>query len=317
MIQRTVPDQHDAQVTLDATNPSHRVHIVGPDVAIAAMVKDGEAFLLRTQDASGDQIRPNTAPHELDPEEFFPVTGPVHVEGLLAGDGVIIRVLEVVPDPVGHMWTRPGIGIRPPGGWRVHPVDTTDLALVVNGRELARLEPAWHIGALGVLPAEPVAARDLGVWGGNLDTPLLGQGAALWLPTFVDGAGVWAGDVHASIGDAEICGTGVEAAARVVLSATKVASSPTLPTLLRPGATSLLAVGDTVEEALGVAVDEVVSRLMAYLCVDAADAYIAASATLRISVRQVVNPHVTVEVSLGSGLDHALAPGIHLNAPHI
>ena len=49
-----------------------------------------------------------------------------------------------------------------------------------------------------------------GAHGGNMDTRIIGEGATVYFPVFVPGALLAAGDLHAAMGDGEICGTGVE-----------------------------------------------------------------------------------------------------------
>jgi amidase len=74
------------------------------------------------------------------------------------------------------------------------------------------------IGVIGVAPeGAPVPTASPGAQGGNMDTRLIGAGAALYLPVAHDGALFAAGDLHAAMGDGEICGTGVEVAGRLIL----------------------------------------------------------------------------------------------------
>ena len=55
--------------------------------------------------------------------------------------------------------------------------------------------------------------------GGNLDTKETVVGTTLLFPCFVDGCGIFAGDVHFAQGGGEVCGTAIEMGARVTLQA--------------------------------------------------------------------------------------------------
>ena len=67
------------------------------------------------------------------------------------------------------------------------------------------------IGVIGVAPAgAPVSTAVPGAHGGNMDTRLIGAGTVVYLPIAHEGALFAAGDLHAAMGDGEICGTGVE-----------------------------------------------------------------------------------------------------------
>lgn len=55
--------------------------------------------------------------------------------------------------------------------------------------------------------------------GGNLDTKQTVVGTTLLFPCFIDGCGLFAGDVHYAQGDGEVAGTAIEMGARVTLKA--------------------------------------------------------------------------------------------------
>ena len=48
--------------------------------------------------------------------------------------------------------------------------------------------------------------------GGNLDTKETVVGTTLLFPCFIDGCGLFAGDVHYAQGGGEVCGTAIEMA---------------------------------------------------------------------------------------------------------
>jgi formamidase len=53
--------------------------------------------------------------------------------------------------------------------------------------------------------------------GGNMDIQQMVVGTTLLLPCFVDGCGLFAGDVHYAQGDGEVCGTAIEMGAKVTV----------------------------------------------------------------------------------------------------
>ena len=74
------------------------------------------------------------------------------------------------------------------------------------------------IGVIGVAPAgAPVSTATPGAHGGNLDTRLIGAGTVVYLPVAHEGALFAAGDLHAAMGDGEICGTGVEVSGSIAV----------------------------------------------------------------------------------------------------
>jgi formamidase len=55
--------------------------------------------------------------------------------------------------------------------------------------------------------------------GGNLDTKETVVGTTLLFPCFIDGCGLFAGDVHYAQGGGEVCGTAIEMGAKVTMRA--------------------------------------------------------------------------------------------------
>jgi len=66
-----------------------------------------------------------------------------------------------------------------------------------------------------IVESDDVLCVSPGPHGGNLDTVNIAGGAEIYLPVFTSGAKLALGDVHAIMGDGEICGTGVEIRAEV------------------------------------------------------------------------------------------------------
>jgi acetamidase/formamidase len=67
-------------------------------------------------------------------------------------------------------------------------------------------------GCFGVAPAgrQALSTATSAQNGGNMDYRLFGPGTTAWFPVSVPGALFYLGDGHASQGDGEIVGTGVE-----------------------------------------------------------------------------------------------------------
>jgi amidase len=75
------------------------------------------------------------------------------------------------------------------------------------------------VGTIGVAPAAgQVAPAHPGPHGGNMDCNDVSPGAKVLLPVNVPGALLSLGDVHATMGDGEVTGGGVEISADVTLS---------------------------------------------------------------------------------------------------
>ena len=291
----------------DGNIPGGRSYTVSAATEWTGATALGERFTLRTLDASGDQIREGVSFADVDAARMFPVTGPIRFDGVRAGDVVGLTLDDVRTAPFAHSWTRPGIGFGPDFGFHVRRIELADEHWPGSPDIRLRLQP--HVGTLGVLPRSEHPARDLGSYGGNVDISELGAGATLWVTAEVDGGGVFAGDIHAGIGDAEICGTGLEAPGEVDLRVEVLPGAKLdVPVVTRGDRAWLLGVGDSFEEALSAASTAAIGAIVRHLGVPAAEAYLLVSQILEVRVCQIVNPRVSVSVSLREGLDVSFFP---------
>lgn len=291
----------------DGGGKDNRAYVLEPGLVGATTIDVGDYVTMRTLDASGDQIREDTHAAAIDQAKLFPVTGPVNVRGVQRGETLGLAVCNIRTAAEAHCWTRPGIGIGPDLGFYAKRVVLEEAKW--PGRHGIPLAIRPHVGTLGVLPNSRRLARDLGDYGGNVDCAVLGADSVLWVRAQVAGGGVFAGDVHAGIGDAEICGTGLEAAAEVDLQITSRTDwAPPLPVITKGGRAWIIGIGATVDAALRRACVATISAVRDYLKVPEAEAYLLASQLLEVRICQVVNPNASVTVSLAQGLDVCLGP---------
>jgi amidase len=184
------------------------------------MIEDGDTVVTQTIDAwgfdaRGEQvaIRPN------------PMTGPFFVRGAEPGGTLEVRLDRMTPSRATG-WT-----FAPLASNVVDPAITSSLperkrsiwALDHKG-QVARLAEAsaalqdWTvpirpmIGCFGVAPSlnQAISTATSGPYGGNMDYPLFAPGTRAWFPVFEPGALFYLGDGHASQGDGEIVGNGIE-----------------------------------------------------------------------------------------------------------
>ena len=81
------------------------------------------------------------------------------------------------------------------------------VAVATDSREIAE--------AVAKAGGEAISTATSGPHGGNMDYRLFGPGTTAWFPVFAPGALFFLGDCHATQGDGEITGTGIETAFEV------------------------------------------------------------------------------------------------------
>ncbi|MDG6916002.1 MAG: acetamidase/formamidase family protein [Nitrososphaerota archaeon] len=151
---------------------------------------------------------------KLDNEKLYPLAGPVYVEGAEPGDALVLDILDVKVDDFGWTAILPGLGLleefkRPflykwnLGGKR-H----------VHFKRGIRIPIRPFCGVLGVAPAEGGSFEVMppGRHGGNMDIRHTTAGSRVRIPVQVEGALFSTGDIHAAMGDGEICVCAIECA---------------------------------------------------------------------------------------------------------
>jgi acetamidase/formamidase len=152
------------------------------------------------------------------------------------------------------------------------------------------------IGTIGVAPAtETIATVTPSRHGGNLDTPEITVGNRLYLPVNVKGALFALGDVHATQGHGEVCGTGVEVPARVTVKFNVLKGKRIeWPRIESPSEIMTVCSARPLEDAARLAVRELVKWLVADYGLEAYDAYMLLSVAGDVEISQIVDPMYTV-----------------------
>jgi len=280
------------------------VFSLSSDAAPVAHVRPGETFVLETMDCFSDQVQSaNAALGGVDWERINPATGPVLVEGAEPGDVLSVRIDRVSVAPRGVMAVSGDFGVLRDQfeGIAFEMVPLEDGYAEVAG---VRVPVRPMIGVIGVAPAgAPVACGSPGPHGGNMDTRLIGEGATVHFPVFVSGALLAAGDLHAAMGDGEICGTGVEIQGEVELTVELrkdlALSEPVVET---DDVVAAIASAKTLDEAAEQATRHMADLLQTRLGLSPTATSTLMSAAGQLQVSQIVDPLKTARFTLSKEL---------------
>ncbi len=175
-----------------------------------ASIDSGEVVIFRTQDCFSNQMHSESQlVTNCDYSKMNPATGPLFVRDAHPGDVLKVELLDVQCDVIGTT-TLPKIGPL----WDKCETRTKRIP-IENGKAVfndVRFPVNPMIGVIGVAPEEgkSVPCGYPGNHGGNLDCKLMVKGNTAYFPVRVEGALVQMGDMHAVMGDSELCGTGLE-----------------------------------------------------------------------------------------------------------
>lgn len=267
----------------------------------AARAQDGETLVFETADCFGGQIRRESDKlGAIDWARINPATGPVYVEGAEPGDTLKVEIQKIELDTQAAMVEAPDEGITGCAAADEHTKILPVSGGVVTFSDALHLPVRAMIGVIGTAPAgEAVSTGTPDAHGGNMDCTRIGEGATLYLPVNVPGALLAMGDLHAAMGDGEVCVCGAEIAGRVTVRVSVVKGRP-LPTPFLVNSTHAMAIHSA--EGLDAAAAGATMRMRDFLIDQAGmqphEAGMLLSLTGDLRICQAVDPNKTCRMEV-------------------
>lgn len=267
------------------------------DLKPVLKVPSGETVRIRTKDCFGNQLQgPEDQLSEIDWEAINPATGPIYVEGAVAGGTLKVHIDNIELDAQTSSCTGKDEGACGDrfSDWATHFCKVEDGKVVWNERLSIPVAPM--IGVIGVAPeGEPVNCGTPGKHGGNMDNTAIAAGATLYFPVAVDGALFGCGDMHAVMGDGEVSVSGAEVAgcATVTLTALPELSVPN-PLIENDTHFGIIVSAESLDKAAELAVQQMVDLLASRTNESEADLVMLLSLVADVRVCQMVDPEKTV-----------------------
>jgi acetamidase/formamidase len=273
------------------------------DLPPVLRIDPGDTVVVDSLDASGFTSRPRhpgDRPAQLISESRgHCLTGPIAVTGARAGQVLSVRFVSL--RPAGWGWTvaggrdnwlakRLGVADAPPAFllWDIDAdagLATCDLGF--------RVATGPFLGVVGMPPDEPgehstIPPRTAG--GGNIDCRELVAGTTLYLPVTVPDALLCLGDGHAAQGDGEVAGTAVECPMTTEVEIGLV-TDPPAPGIhaVTPAGRITFGFSENLNEAMGDALDAMLTWLQFLYGLDRPAALALASPSVDLRVTQVAN----------------------------
>ena len=259
----------------------------------------GEELVFKTLDCFDNQIKTSEQiVTKVDFTHVNPATGPVYIEGAKLGDVLKVSIKDVKVAEQGVTTNLPGTG--PLSYWVKEP--RTNVIPIADGMATFKdlsfpINPM--IGVIGVAPegdkVVPTGWAD--AHGGNMDCNKITKGAILYFPVWHDGALLQMGDIHATMGDGEVCGTGIEIDGKITL-VTDVIKGYTIemPILETEDMWYAIAVDKVFDEALKKACRQLQLLVTAAYGWDATDVFHYFSIQGNFEICQACVPHSTSNI---------------------
>jgi len=273
----------------------------------------GEVFKVETSDCFNGQIsEEGDKLTNTDFECFNPATGPIYIEGVQVGDILKINVLDINVNNYGVISVMPEFGIT----GEFHRDEVTKIVPIIDNKAVFNdsisldIEPM--IGVIGTAPTdESIMTVIPDSHGGNMDCKRITKGSTVLLPVNVEGGLLSIGDLHAVMGDGEVCGCGVEIKGDVTLKVEILRNRKLpLPLVLTENCIMTISSQKTLDEASKLATINMYKFLVDELKLPNEEASMLLSIAGDLRVCQVVNPLKTarfeIQKSVLSNYDYKL-----------
>ena len=276
------------------------------DLAPVLRVEDGATIRISTKDCYRNNLRADNDPRGAASGGKIgsnPASGPIFVEGAQPGDTLKCEILDIELADYATMRIRPNVGYM-----GAHVTETTVRAIALKdgkaevGGVSIPLNPM--IGVIGVAPAgEAIDTETPGAHGGNMDERHIRKGSTLYLPVHAEGALFAVGDVHAQMGDGEVCVCGLECPAYVTVRLSVIhGRQERWPVLEESGNTYVIASGESLDAAVRLACDGLIEYLKPRVQMNVNELVLMMSLVCDMEVSQLVDPLITARAKLRSGI---------------
>lgn len=284
---------------------THKIAVMDKGNQPAAYCEDGDTVVFETLDCADGSVS-RDGYRDRTPGKFIanPATGPLYVRGAMPGDVLRVQILSVKIGDWGFM----GVGRRVKmyegveAEFPIRIFDVSDGTVKLGGKSFP-VNPM--IGVIGVAPAG--AGEETMVpsfHGGNMDCTRIREGATLYLPVNTPGALLAIGDLHAAMGDGEVCWYGLEIPGEVTVRVSVIKDQKLrMPVLVDRGDVCVIASAKTLDEASNLAVAQLY-EIVTDAGWDPSDAMYLLSLKCNLAVCQIVDPNMTVRAELPIELLH-------------
>ena len=262
------------------------------ETAPVAVVQPGDEVIFETHDTSTGRIHRAEDVAEFvrvrDPKKVNPAAGPVYVAGAEPGDALAVELLDIRLTGVGFTRALKGAGVIQEGirefGAAMVRVEGTDL--IFDGK--LRFPARPMVGVIGTAPAAgTVFTADPGPNGSNIDVNAVTAGTTVYLPVNVPGGLLAIGDIHASMGEGEVCGTGIEIEGEATVRVTLIKKqAPRRVWMETADDWITTGQGATLENAVQESVEEMTRLLMEQFDLDRTEAFLLVSARGDVRIGQ-------------------------------
>lgn len=281
-------------------NPEQAVYEMSKENKPALEVEQGESFILQTKDCYSNNLKTEEDTFTKDLwDTVNPATGPVFIKGAEKGDILKVTIEKIDIRDFAATCVEKDSGAL---GDFIEGVETKILP-IKNGEvkltDKVSIPVNPMIGVIGTAPAKgKIPNGTPGEHGGNMDCKIICAGTNIYFPVNTAGALLSAGDIHAVMGDGEVCICGAEVSGEIQLKAEAVKSEMVTPCVETSANFNLIASAETLDECEKLVLAKAFEFLTKVYQFKANDAARFMSLACDLQVCQVVDPLKTMRFSI-------------------
>lgn len=268
-----------------------------------ARVESGSKVIFETKDCFSDTIQKESdVISEIDFNKVNPATGPLYVEGAKPGDVLKVTIDAIKLNDTGVVVSAPGLNKYFDQAIQEEQTVICSINDEAGTFSFQGVEFPMNkmIGVIGTANAnEGITTGTPGPHGGNMDNTAIGEGSAVYLPVFTEGALLAIGDMHASMGDGEVWGCGVEVGGEAHVTVEVIKDfQHQVPLVETEDTYYAYGYGKTIDEASRMANDAMIQLLMDSANLSFNQAGMLMTIKGNLTTCQTVNPDVSIRMGM-------------------
>lgn len=279
----------------------NKIYSMGGNIKPAVYINSGETITVETMDCyDGMAENEDVEDDKIDQGRINPATGPIYINGAEAGDTLAVEILDIKLSGTGIMRISPEFGtlnnMIKKSRFKILKIKKGKI--IFDEKNVFDVKPM--IGVIGTFPAEGSTGNEVpGNHGANMDITDITTGTRVYLPVFISGAMLSMGDIHASMGDGESAGTGVETAGEITVKVQLIkGTDQKRPYIETENDFFMVSSAETVEDACKEAVLDGALFIAGRKNISFEDAYMIVSICCNLKICQIVNPLMTVRLQI-------------------
>ena len=274
-----------------------------PGLTPIAEVEQNVLVKIETKDCFSNQIASEEQLiMDIDFSRINPATGPIFIKGAKRGDALAVKIHKIDLKQQGAIVTIPEEGLLgdevKEARTRVCDIGAEEIQFLNLSLPLKKM-----IGVIGVATPEKTATGTPGRHGGNMDATVITEGVTVYFPISYEGALFGLGDLHAVMGDGEVCVAACETPGYVTVEFESLNEfAPPWPCVEAKDWLYIIVSDEDINKAFYEATEVAVRALQNALKLDWHDAYMLSSMAMDLEICQLVDPRKTIRSKLPKSL---------------